>query len=198
MLQFVLYRTSCIACVLTQQFRIDLPLAMVVRVLFRGGGGALGSYPPSSPALLAPVLAGQHIRIVSADSAGSHCELTRYGMSEERVRPVKRHIIEAWDSLVMDDEIGPKGNVTRDEALLVMHFLQHAHNAHSYPPQVSGNRHHTLRTDAMVAALCVVCGNRGHNFHGKPPNPPLKKCKLEINVLIFWPDINYIGFNLGH
>ena len=37
-LQFVLYRTRCTACVLTQQFRMDLPLATVVRGLFTGGG----------------------------------------------------------------------------------------------------------------------------------------------------------------
>ena len=48
-LQFVLYRTRCTACVLTQQFRMDLPLATVVRGLFTGG--SLGWYPASSPAL---------------------------------------------------------------------------------------------------------------------------------------------------
>ena len=36
-LQFVLYRTRCTACVLTQQFRMDVPLATVVRGLFTGG-----------------------------------------------------------------------------------------------------------------------------------------------------------------
>ena len=66
-LQFVLYRTRCTACVLTQQFRMDLPLAMVVRGLFTGG--FLGWYPASSPALPPPppVLGGQHFRIVSTD-----------------------------------------------------------------------------------------------------------------------------------
>ena len=47
-LQFVLYRTRCTVCVLTQQFRMDLPLATVVRGLFTGG--SLGWYPASSPA----------------------------------------------------------------------------------------------------------------------------------------------------
>ena len=66
-LQFVLYRTRCTACVLTQQFRMDLPLATVVRRLFTGGGHWAGialppqHYPP-------PVLGGQHIRIVSTDN----------------------------------------------------------------------------------------------------------------------------------
>ena len=66
-LQFVLYHTRCTACVLTQQFRMDLPLATVVRGLFTGG--SLGRYPPSSPTLrhLPPVLGGQHIRIVSTN-----------------------------------------------------------------------------------------------------------------------------------
>ena len=40
----------------------------------------------------------------------------------------------AWDSLVMDDEILAQGNVSKDEAWLVLHFLQHAHNAQAYPP----------------------------------------------------------------
>ena len=51
-LQFVLYHTTCTACVLTQQFRMDLPLATVVRGLFTGG--SLGWYPSSSPALPPP------------------------------------------------------------------------------------------------------------------------------------------------
>ena len=46
-LQFVLYRTRCTACVLTQQFRMDLPLATVVRGLFTGGGGPWAGTPPA-------------------------------------------------------------------------------------------------------------------------------------------------------
>ena len=57
-LQFVLYRTRCTACVLTQQFRMDLPLAMVVRGLFTKG--SLRSYPPFSPALPPPPPHSQH------------------------------------------------------------------------------------------------------------------------------------------
>ena len=45
-LRFVLSRTRCTTCVLTQRFRMDLPLATVVRGLFTGG--SLGWYPPSS------------------------------------------------------------------------------------------------------------------------------------------------------
>ena len=80
LLQFVLHRTRCTTSVLTQQFRMELPLAMVVRGLFTGG--ALGGYPPSSPALPAPVLASQHIRIVTTNSAEWKREVTGYGMSE--------------------------------------------------------------------------------------------------------------------
>ena len=46
------FATRCTACVLTQQFRMDLPLATVVRGLFTGG--SLGWYPASSPALPPP------------------------------------------------------------------------------------------------------------------------------------------------
>ena len=45
-LQFVLYRTRCTACLLTQQFRMDLPLATVVRGLFTGGHWAGTPLPP--------------------------------------------------------------------------------------------------------------------------------------------------------
>ena len=100
-LQFVLYRTRCTACVLTQHFRMDVPLAMFVPRLFTGG--SLGWYPPSSSALPPPVLAGQHIRIVSTDNVEWKRELTLYGMSEERVQVLRHHIKEAWDSLIMDD-----------------------------------------------------------------------------------------------
>ena len=51
--------------------------------------------------------------------------------------------MDARDSLVMDDDLRSKGNVSTDEALLVMHFLEHAHNAHSYPPK--GNLKIALR-----------------------------------------------------
>ena len=35
----------------------------------------------------------------------------------------------AWDSLVMDNHMLAQGNLSRDEAWLVLHFLEHAHNA---------------------------------------------------------------------
>ena len=82
-LPFVLYRTRSTTCVLTQQFRMDPPLAMVVRGLFIGW--SLGWYPPSSPAILPPILGGQHIRIVSTDHVEWRREVTWYGMSNERV-----------------------------------------------------------------------------------------------------------------
>ena len=39
----------------------------------------------------------------------------------------------AWDSLVMDDDMLAQGN--RDEAWLVLHFLEHAHNAQASSPR---------------------------------------------------------------
>ena len=58
LLQFVLYRTRCTACFLTQQICMNLPLAMVVRGLFTGG--SLCWYPPSSPAFCAGVGRSTH------------------------------------------------------------------------------------------------------------------------------------------
>ena len=132
MLQFVLYRTRGTACVLTQHFRMDAPLAAVVRGLFTGG--SLGRYPPSSPALPPPVLGGQHIRIVSTDNPKWRHEPTRYGTSDERVERLRREIMRARDSLVVENDMLAQGNLSRDEAWLVLHFLEHAHNAQAYPP----------------------------------------------------------------
>ena len=102
-------------------------------------------HPPASPALRLRVLGGQHIRIVSTNNVKWRRELTRYGMSEERVQVLRHQIMRAWDSLVMDDEMRCQGNVSTDEAWLVVHFLEHAHTAHaSPPPPLNGNRHHTL------------------------------------------------------
>ena len=129
----VLYRTRCAACVLTQQFRMDVPLATVVRELFTGG--SLGWYPASAPPLPPAVLAGQRIRIVSTNDPEWRSELTRYGMSDARVRLLRREVGRAWESLVMDEAMRNEGNTSKDEALLVLHFLEHAHNANVYPPK---------------------------------------------------------------
>ena len=85
-------------------------------------------------------------------------------MSDARVRLLRREVGRAWESIVMDEAMRNQGNTSRDEALLVLHFLEHAHNANVYPPQVSGNRHHTLCADAMAAALCV--GGRAPDVWG--------------------------------
>ena len=55
-------------------------------------------------------------------------------MSQERVDRLRREIMRAWDFLVMDDDMLAQGNLSRDEAWLVLHFLEHAHNAQAYPP----------------------------------------------------------------
>ena len=132
-LQFVLYRTRCTACVLTQQFRMDVPLATVVRGLFTGV--SLGWYPASAPALPPPVLGGQRIRIVSTDDPEWRSKLTRYGMSDARVGLLRREVGTAWQSLVMDEAMRNQGNTSKEEAWLVLHFLEHAHNANVYPPK---------------------------------------------------------------
>ena len=82
-LQFVLYRARCIACVLTQQYRMDLPLATVVGGLFTGG--AMGCYPRNADALPGPVLDGRCIRIVNTDEPSWQNEFTKYGMAHDRV-----------------------------------------------------------------------------------------------------------------
>ena len=39
----------------------------------------------------------------------------------------------AWDSLVKDDEMLAKGNLSKEEPRLVLHFREHAPNAQAYP-----------------------------------------------------------------
>ena len=132
-LRFVLYRTRCTTCVLTPQFRMDLPLATVVRGLFTGG--SLGWYPASSPALPPPVLGGQHICIVSTDDPEWRSELIRYGMSVGRVDILRREVGRAWECLLMDEAMRNQGNTSKEEARLVLHFLEHAQSANVYPPK---------------------------------------------------------------
>ena len=96
--------------------RMDLPLATVVCGLFTGG--SLGWYPSSSLALPPLVLGRQHIGIVSTDDPDRRHELTRYGMSHERVARLRREIIRAWECLVMDANMLAQGNPSKDEAQL--------------------------------------------------------------------------------
>ena len=56
-------------------------------------------------------------------------------MSPERVDRLRREIGRAWERLVMDDAMLAQGNLSREEAWLVLHFLEHAHSAHVYPPK---------------------------------------------------------------
>ena len=86
-------------------------------------------------------------------------------MSEERVRLLKQHIMDAWDSLVMDEDLRSKANVSRDKALLV-HFLENEHNAHSYPTKLAAI--FTTHYAQMLWLLhCVWCvGTWLHGDHG--------------------------------
>ena len=163
-LQFVLYRTRCTACVLTGQFRMDVPLATVVRGLFTGG--SLGWYPASAPPLPPAVLAGQRIRIVSTNNPEWRSELTRYGMSDARVRILRREVGRAWEGLVMDEAMRNQGNTSRDEALPVLHFLEHAHNANVYPPK-SVEIVTTHYAKMLWLQHCV--GAAGRHMHGDQP-----------------------------
>ena len=121
---------------------MDLPLAMVVRGLFTGG--AWGSYHPSSPTL-------------QVSTSASSAKILRAGNISGRGMGwlLRQHIIDGWDSLVMDEDLRSKGNVSRDEALLVAHFLEHAHNAHSNPPKSVAifTTHY-----AQMLWLLTVCG----------------------------------------
>ena len=110
-----------------------VPLATVVRGLFTGG--SLGWYPASAPALPPPVLGGQRIRIVSTDNPEWRSELTPYRMSDARLGLLRREVGRAWESLVMDEAMRNQGNTSKEEAWLVLHFLEHAHSANVYPPK---------------------------------------------------------------
>ena len=74
-----------------------------------GGGHWAGIPLPPQDSPSPPVLGGQHVRIVSTDSPEWKHELTRYGMSEERVQRLMWEIMRVWDCPGMDDEISPRG-----------------------------------------------------------------------------------------
>ena len=110
------------------------------------------------------MLGGQHTRIVSTNNVEWKRELTRYGMSEERVPVLRYQIMRAWDSLVMDDEMLRQGNQSRAEAWLVLHFLEHAQTAHAYPPHSVAIV--TTHYAQMLWLQHCVC-EAGRSFHGE-------------------------------
>ena len=56
-------------------------------------------------------------------------------MSDARVGLLRREVGRAWESLVMDEAMRNQGNTSKEEAWLVLHFLEHAQNANAYPPK---------------------------------------------------------------
>ena len=56
-------------------------------------------------------------------------------MSPDRVDRLRREVGRAWDRLVMDEAMLNQGNLSKREAWLVPHFLEHAHSANVYPPK---------------------------------------------------------------
>ena len=166
---------------------MDLPLATVMRGLFTGG--SLGWYPASSPALPPPVLGGQHIRIVSTDDPEWREELTRYGMSPDRVDRLRREVGRAWDCLVMDEVMLNQGSLSKREAWMVLHFLEHAHSANVYPAKSVAIV--TTHYAQMLWLQDSVCGRQGAGCMGtrhmsvcrqSPPWTGTRVCKLQLSL----------------
>ena len=112
------------------------------------------------------MLVRQHIRIVSRDNVEWKRELTRYGMSKERVHVLRHHVMQAGDSLIMNDEMRSKGNVSKNEALLVVHCLEHAHNAHSSPPPPPKSLGIVTTHYAQMLWVLHCVWVVGHKLHG--------------------------------
>ena len=56
-------------------------------------------------------------------------------MSPDRVDRLRREVGRAWDCLVMDEAMLNQGNLSKREAWLVLHFVEHAHSANVYTPK---------------------------------------------------------------
>ena len=93
-LQFVLYRTRCTACVLTQQFRMDLPLPAGVRPR-----SPPTAPRPGSPFLSVPTHCGPPSRS-SSPSVPSHSAPTR------AVVPLRTHPM--WAAEPQEFALGPR------------------------------------------------------------------------------------------
>ena len=87
-------------------------------------------------------------------------------MSEEQLQKLKWEIMRAWDFLVMDDKMLRQGNLFKDEAWLVLHFLEHAYNAQAYPPPHSVEILTTQYAQMLWLQHCVwEAGRRLHGNH---------------------------------
>ena len=130
-LQYFLYRTRCRASILVQQYRMTKLLATLMRALFTGG--AAGHYHSSEHPLPNPIV-NNPIRIV--DLAGStwwgELELT---LGAEDLGRMFHHVEEAWANLRMDLVLLSKGGLSKEEGLLVCHFLEYAARKGTYPAQ---------------------------------------------------------------
>ena len=56
-------------------------------------------------------------------------------MSPDWVDRLRREVGRAVERLVMDEAMLAQGNLSEQEAWLVLHFLEHAHSANVYPPK---------------------------------------------------------------
>ena len=130
-LQFFLYRTRCRASILVQQYRMNKPLAALMRALFTRG--IVGYYHSSEHPLPDPIL-NNPIRIVDLNGTTWWEEFGRTFGAEDLGR-MYSDVEDAWANMLMDPVLLKKGALTMEEGLLVCHFLEYAVRRGTYPAQ---------------------------------------------------------------
>ena len=135
------HRTPCRARILVQQYRMNKPLATIMRALFTRG--ALGHYHSSVHPLCDPILQNP-IRIVNLDGDSCRWELEET-LGADDLCKMHSHVHEAWNTMQMDLVLLRQGNITMEEGLLVCHFLELAFRRGNY----------LARTVAVVTTHCA-------------------------------------------
>ena len=130
-LQFFLYRTRRRASILVQRYRMTKPLATLMRALFTGG--AVGHYHSSENPLPDPILNNPN-RIVDLARSTWWGELEQT-LGAEDLGTMYHHVEEAWANVRMDPVLLSKGGMSKEEGLLVCHFLEYAARKGTYLAQ---------------------------------------------------------------
>ena len=132
---------------------MNMPLASILRALFTRGG--LGYYHPSVHPLPDLVL---HNAILIVDLDGDNWwEQLEEGLGNRDVRRTHSYVVEAWNSMGMDDVLAGAKNMSMEEGLLVCHFLELACQRRYLPGKVGGGSDYTLRPNGVAKMVCVVC-----------------------------------------
>ena len=106
-----------------------MPLATIMRALFTGRG--LGYYHSFAHPLPDPIMHNP-IRVVDLDGDKWWQQLEE-SLGNAALRKMHIYVVEAWNSMRMDNVFAGARNISMEEGLLVCHFLELAVRAGTYP-----------------------------------------------------------------